>query len=138
MISDTVILHPGSFKLLFGTKAAAPLQAKFVVIRPTSGGNLTDNEVKVRIVSAVRSFFDVGDWEFGETFYFTELAATIHTSLGPEIDSVVLVPIQASNQFGDLFQVMCSENELFIPDISTANISVVQSYTPENLQQTPS
>jgi hypothetical protein len=136
MISDTVILHPGDFKILFGSKSTAALQARFSVIRPALTGNLTDNEVKVRIVNAIRRYFDINDWEFGETFYFTELAAAIHTDLGPEIDSIVLVPIESSNQFGDMFQVMARENELFIPDISTADIEIVQSYTPETIRQT--
>lgn len=135
MISDTVILHPGDFKILFGSKAVPALQARFAVIRPTLSGNLTDNEVKVRVVNAIRRYFDINDWEFGETFYFTELAAAIHTDLGPEIDSVVLVPIESSNQFGDMFQVMARESELFIPDVSTANIEIVQSYTPETIRQ---
>lgn len=135
MISDTVILHPGKFKILFGSKAQAALQAKLVVIRPTTGGSLTDNEVKVRIVSAVRSFFNIEQWEFGETFYFSELSAAIHDALGPEINSVALVPVASTSQFGDLYQVQSRQDEIFIPDISTANIEIVQSYTPDNLRQ---
>lgn len=137
MISDTVILHPGKFKILFGSKALPALQAKFTIIRPSSSGNLTDNEVKVRIVNTIQRYFDISDWEFGETFYFSELAASIHSALGPEIDSIVLVPIQASNQFGDLFQVLSREDELFLPHITTADIEIVESYTPENIKQTP-
>ena len=138
MISDTVILHPGSFKILFGSKSNPALQAKLVIIRPASSGNLTGNEVKVRIVNAVRNYFDIDNWEFGETFYFSELSAAIHSALGPEIDSIVLVPVLSSNQFGDLYQVQCREDELFIPDISTSDIEIVQSYSPTVIRQTPS
>ena len=134
MISDTVILHSGLFKLMFGSRAAPELRAMFKVIRPVTS-NLTDNEVKVRIVERIRDFFDIDDWEFGETFFFTELAASIHADLGPEIDSVVLVPTYAQNQFGDMFQIQARENELFMPDVNTSDIEIVQSYTSINIRQ---
>lgn len=133
MISDTVILHPGRFKILFGPKAPAALGARFKIIRPEQTV-LTDNEVKVRVVQLTRTFFNLDYWEFGETFYFTELAAMIHSSLGPEISSIVIVPSHNENQFGDLFQVVAREDEVFIPDISTSDIDIVESYTVENLR----
>lgn len=135
MISDTVIPHSGKFKILFGSKAQPTLKAKFVIVRPSNSGNLTDNEVKVQIVNTVRNYFNIDEWEFGETFFFSELSATIHSTLGPEIDSVVLVPLSPQNQFGDLYQIQSREDELFLPDISTADIEIVQSYTPENIRQ---
>lgn len=137
MISDTVVLHPGRFKILFGSRAIPELRCKFKVIRPTAS-TLTDNQVKAQIVTLIRQFHDIDSWEFGETFYFTELAASIHSALGPEIDSVVLVPLFAQNQFGDMFQVQAREDELFIPDISTTDIEIVLSLTSENLRQEPS
>jgi len=104
MISDTVILQTGDIKILFGPRAIPELQANFKVIRPTIN-TLTDNEVKVKIIETMRTYFDLNYWDFGETFFFTELAAAIHNKLGPEIKSIVLVPTFNTNQFGDLFQV---------------------------------
>jgi len=134
MISDTVVLHPGEFKLLFGDKAQAGLRATFKVIRPTSG-KLTDNEVKTRIVGVVEAFFDVNLWEFGETFFYTELAAAIHDNLKSEIDSVVLVPTSSNNQFGDMFQVVAREDEILQADIGVEDIEIVQAYTSQILRQ---
>jgi len=134
MISDTVILQSGKFKILFGSRAIPELRAKFKVIRPTNN-NLTDNEVKVNIVGIIQSFFDIDDWDFGSSFFFTELAASVHASLGTEINSIVLVPSYTTNQFGDMFQVQSRENEIFIPDISTENIEIIQSFTSENIRQ---
>ena len=136
MLSDTVILHPGRFKILFGSRAIPQLQATFKVIRPESS-SMTDNQVKARMVDIIRAFFDIETWEFGETFFFTELAASIHADLGPEIDSVVLVPQYSQNQFGDMFQVFSKEDELFISDVSTTDIEIVQSYTSSNIRQNP-
>lgn len=134
MISDTVVLHPGVFKVLFGSDAIAELRAKFVVVR-SSNGKLADNQVKLKMVTIIRNFFDITQWEFGETFYFTELAATIQTELASEIDSVVLVPLQESNVFGDLFQVYAREDELFLPSITVDDIEMVDSFNSTVLKQ---
>lgn len=134
MVSDTVVLHPGKFKLIFGPKSAPSLRAQFKVIR-TADRNLTDNQIKTTIVSVVRTFFDVSKWEFGETFYFTELSTAIHNALSNDISSVLLVPTLPQHQFGDLFQVLTREDEILYPDITVDNIEIVSGYTPTNLKQ---
>ena len=134
MISDTVILQTGEIKILFGPRAIPELQANFKVIRP-SITSLTDNEVKVKIIETMRTYFDLNYWSFGESFFFTELSAAIHNDLGPEIKSIVLVPTFDTNQFGDLFQVQSRENEIFAIDVSTTNIEIIDSFTPENIRQ---
>lgn len=138
MISDTVVLHTGKLKVVFGPKAQPELRARFEVIRPSNDSlaiNLTDNEVKVKITEIVKSFLDVYSWEFGETFYFSELSAAIHRDLGTEIDSIVIVPLYQTTQFGDLYEIPAREDEILIPDINTTDIEIVQSYTPENIRQ---
>ena len=134
MISDTMILHPGKIKLLFGSRAIPTLQATFKVIRPSTKA-LTDNQVKNVVVDTIKTFFDINTWEFGETFYFTELATAIHNALPSEIDSVVLVPKSSSNQFGDMFQVIVREDEILQPDISVIDVEIVTSYNTQNLRQ---
>jgi len=134
MISDTVILHTGKFKILFGQYAVPDLKASFKVIR-SSSNRLTDNQIKTTIVTTVRNFFDISLWEFGETFYFSELAAAIHTALPGEIDSVVLVPTNSNNIFGDLYQVNSSEDEVFIPNVSVNEVEIVESLNPEVIKQ---
>lgn len=133
MISDTVILHPGKIKLLFGSKAHSSLRTTFKVIR-SENRTLTDNQIKTTIVTVIRNFFDISTWEFGETFYATELFASIHVALPSDINSVVLVPTLVNNQFGDLFQVLAREDEVFYPDISVDNIEIVTSYSATNLR----
>jgi len=134
MISDTVILHPGTFKILFGERAIPELRGVFKVLRPDNT-SLTDNEVKVRIVDTIKRFFNITDWNFGSTFYLTELLAAIHVDLGAEIRSIVLVPTFTTNQFGDLFQVQAREDEIFIADINTTDVDIIQSFTAENIRQ---
>jgi hypothetical protein len=133
MVSDTVILHPGNIKLIFGSKSAPALQARFKVIRSV-GGILTDNQVKNVLVATVRNFFDIATFEFGETFFFTELATAIHMDLATEISSVVLVPTLQNSQFGNMLQIFAREDEVIYPDVSVADIDIVTGYTPTNLR----
>lgn len=137
MISDTVILRPGRIRLLFGSKAEPQLRAQLKVIKRQSS-LLTNNQIKTRVVNVTRAFFDVDLWEFGETFFFTELAAAIHEDLGSEISSVVLVPTFGQNQFGDLFQIVAREDEIFQADIDVEDVIIVNGFNDNNLRVNPS
>ena len=134
MISDTIILHSGTFKYLFGANAMPELQATIKVVRSPNTSS-TDNQIKVKIVEVVKAFFDINLWEFGETFYFTEMAAAIHASLPTEIETVVLVPISSQNFFGDMFQVNSREDELFLPSLTVSDIEIVTSLNRLNIRQ---
>jgi hypothetical protein len=133
MFSDAVVLHPGKIKLVFGPKSAAALQARFKVIRSASS-TMTDNQIKNVIVATTRNFFNIATFEFGETFFFTELSAAIHMDLSTEISSVVLVPTLQNSQFGDLLQVFAREDEIIYPDINVSDIDIVSGFTPTNIR----
>jgi len=134
MLSDTVILHPGKIKVLFGNKAQEEVRAKLKIIKSPES-TLTDNQIKVRVVSTVKNFFNIDKWEFGETFYFTELSSAIHNDLPSEIDSVVIVPTLSRTVFGDMFEITAAEDEIFQPHITVNDIEIVSSYTPINIKQ---
>lgn len=133
MISDTVVLHPGKIKLLFGSRAQPELQATFKIIK-SPHSTLTDNQIKTAMIATIRNFFDVTSWEFGETFYFTELATAIHTTLPVDVSSVILVPTSATNAFGTLFQVLAREDEIFYADVTPSQLEIVTSYNDLNMQ----
>lgn len=135
MISDTVILHPGKFKIIFGKHAERELRATIKVIR-NKNRTLTNNQIKTIIVDAVYDFFDIEKWEFGETFFFSELASYIHTRLPVDIDSVVLVPQFSTQIYGDLQQIHAKEDEIIQPSISVDDIVIIESLNPRNLKQT--
>lgn len=134
MISDTLVLHAGKFKILFGANAPSELQAKFKIIRSKSS-TLTDNQIKIKVAATINEFFDISKWEFGETFYFSELSATIHASLPTDVDSVVLVPLYSSNYFGDLMQINSREDEVFISDATISDIDVISSISRLSIKQ---
>lgn len=135
MISDTLILHSGKIKIIIGNKANPELRATIKVIR-SSSKKMTNNQVKSRVVDLVNEYFDISKWEFGETFYFTELASYIHTNLSTEIDSVVFVPVASSQAYGDLYQIFANEDEIIQPNISVDDVEIVESLTPKILKQT--
>ena len=132
-ISDQIIYRPVKFKLLFGAGAPAELQASFKVIK-TLGTDTTDNEIKSQVVEAINRFFLLNNWDMGESFYFTELAAFIHQSYPTIISSVALVPANSESNFGNLFQVKAEVDELFLPVAKVNNIEVVKGFTEQNLK----
>lgn len=131
--SDTIIFRPAKYKLLFGILADTELQAKFKVIK-MAGTSLTDNEIKTRIITAIDGFFDITNWSFGETFYFTELAAYIHTRMSGSISSIVIVPSTGSGTFGNLFQVTANADELFVSCATVADVEIINQITKTNIR----
>ena len=131
--SDTIIYRPAKYKLLFGILADTDLQAKFKVIK-MAGTSLTDNEIKTRIITAIDGFFDITNWSFGETFYFTELAAYIHTRMSGSISSIVIVPSTGSGTFGNLFQVTANADELFVSCATVADVEIINQITKTNIR----
>ena len=130
---DTIIYKSCEYKILFGTEADYALQAKFKVVKnPIT--NLTDNEIKATIVDYVDDYFEPDNWDFGETFYFTELAAFIHRNMIGIISSLVIVPTNADSRFGNMFQVTPNAHELFVSAAKVSDVDIVDSYTETNMR----
>lgn len=134
MLSDTVIFHPGKLRLIIGDKSIPELRAKILVVK-NENSSLTDSQIKLQTKEIIKDFFDISYWEFGETFYFTELAAVIHKEMAKDINSVVLVPSNPNHFFGDLFQVNIQEDEIVQADIDVTDIDIVSSLNATRLRQ---
>ena len=132
-ISDSLIYRSARYKILFGDAADEGLQSRFRVVK-VKGTTLTDTEIKNRVLTSIDEFFNVDNWDFGETFYFTELAAYVHNENLGLISSIVIVPLQENSAFGTLFQVTPNSDELFIPDINLTSIDIVNNFTGVNLR----
>jgi hypothetical protein len=122
-VSDTIIYQSAEYKILFGGLADPEMQGKFRVI-PVTGSTVTQTALKTKVIKAIHEFFDIDNWDFGDTFYFTELSAYIHQQCAGLVSSVVLIPTQEQSVFGDLFQITPKTYELFIPDVTTADIEI--------------
>jgi len=133
MVSDAMVWNSGTFKLLFGTTAESELQATFKVVKAPST-NISDNEVKTQVIQAIDTYFDIRNWDFGEKFFYTELAAFIHQQLSRIISSVVIVPNNANSQFGNLFEIVATPTELFLSTATVNNVQIVDNLTDQNLR----
>lgn len=131
-MSDDIIYHPVDFKILFGSKALPGLRAKFKIVRNASS-LVSDNEIKSRIASAIDLFFANANYDFGDTFYFTELAAFVHLQLTGLISSMVIVPESTDSEFGDLFQITSMPDEILIHDVTVDDIVIIDSVTPATI-----
>lgn len=133
MLTDEVIFHPAKFKPLFGTLSSPEFQAQFKVVKNPKS-KLTDSEVKSKVIVAIDRFFTPGNFGFGETFYFTELAAYIHTSLSTDLNSVVLVPVHAESRFGTLFQIQPNRDEMVTSVANVNDVIVINEITDSNIR----
>jgi hypothetical protein len=124
MISDEMILNSGVYKPLFGTKADDALQATFQIVKNPST-SLSDNELKSRVVEQINNYFTLDNWDFGQTFYFSELSAFLHTKLGTYLSSVILIPTSPNSVFGNLYEIRSQPNEILINAATVDNIQVV-------------
>jgi hypothetical protein len=124
MISDEMILNSGSYKPLFGNKANPALQATFQIVKNPST-SISDNELKSMMISEINNYFALENWDFGKTFYFSELSAYLHSKLGTYLSSVILIPTSPDSSFGDLYEIRSQPNEILINAATVDNITVV-------------
>ena len=134
-VSDTIIYNPAQFKPLFGAKADPKLQAQFKVVK-NSNVVISDNEIQTSVIAAINSYFDVANWDFGETFYFSELAAYLHMQLVPNISSIVIVPANEASVFGSLMQVNANINEIITSCATVNDVKIISAITAAQLNQT--
>jgi hypothetical protein len=125
-ISDEVIYHPVTYKVLFGPQADAKLQAQFKVVKNPSR-TINDNDLKVRIITAINTFFDVANWDFGDKFYLSELITFILNSTAPDVSNMTIVPKQANQAFGSLFEIQSKADEIFVSGAMVDNIEIVSA-----------
>lgn len=127
-ISDEVVYNPAKYKPLFGSKADPALRATFKVVK-NKDLVVSDNEIKTSIIQAIDQFFTVDNWEFGEIFYFSELSSYVVQQLSPRIVNFVIVPKQANQSFGGLFEILSNPDEIFVSCATVDDIEIVDNLT---------
>jgi hypothetical protein len=133
MLTDSAILNSVVFKPLFGPKAAAALRGTIKVIK-NSNTNASDSEIRSAVLTQMNNYFNINNWSFGDTFYFTELSAYIHNQIGELVSSCVLVPNDPSLHFGDLYEIKCLPYEIFVNAATSNDVLVIAALTPAELQ----
>ena len=125
-LSDQIIYHPVKYKILFGTNADENLQATFKIVKNPST-KISDAVIKTRVIAAINEFFALDNWDFGDSFYFTELAAYVHQQLAPDLLTLLIVPNQSGQGFGSLFQIDSAADEIFISGATVDDVSIISA-----------
>lgn len=133
-MSDTIVFQPAIYKPIFGSKAHPNLQAVFKVVK-NPNLNISDADIKTSVISAINEYFAVDNWDFGESFYFSELAAYLHKALTPNIASIVIVPRDSSIKFGNLQQINAEANEIIISAATVNDVEIINAVTASQLNQ---
>jgi len=131
-ISDTLVYHPANYKILFGSTASPNLQATFKAVRNPERIT-SDNYLKSRIIYAIDTFFRVENWNFGQTFNFTELSAFVMVYVSPDIINFIITPKNPSLPFGSLFEISCQSNEILISGATINDIDIIDAVTSNQI-----
>lgn len=134
-ISDTIVYNTGKYKPLFGAKAAPNLQATFKVVK-NPHVNVSDNDVISGVVSAINTYFSSSNWDFGDTFYFSELSTYLHNTLSPNVASVIIVPSSTDIAFGGLLQINSNPDEIMVSAATADNVQIISAITAAQINQT--
>jgi hypothetical protein len=132
-ISDEIIYHPVSYKVLFGPTADVKLQAKFKIVK-NANKLINDNDLKVRIINAINEFFDINNWDFGDRFYVSEMITYIVNTVAPDISNMVILPRQITQSFGSLFEIQSRVDEIFVSGATVDDIEIVSSISASELR----
>jgi hypothetical protein len=116
------------YKILFGAKAEPQLQAVFKVVKNQSR-SINDNDLKVRVITAINNFFDINNWDFGDRFYMGELTTYILNTVAPDLANIVIVPRQPAQSFGSLFEIQSRSDEILISAATVDDIEIVTAIT---------
>jgi hypothetical protein len=130
MISDTIVWHPITYKLLFGYQSDPNTRCIFKVIKKNE--LITDNEVKKSVIKCIDDFFTT--MNVGQSFYFTQLSTYIETSLPNMVMSVIIVPTDTDKTFGELFQISCDDDEILLSAASLSDIQIISSINARNIR----
>jgi hypothetical protein len=131
-ISDDIIYHPVKYKVLFGAKADSKLQAVFKIVK-NQNRSINDNDLKVRVITAINSFFDINNWDFGDRFYMGELTTYILNTVSPDLANIVIVPKQSNQSFGSLFEIQSRSDEILISAATVDDIEIVSAITASEI-----
>ena len=132
-VSDEIIYHPVNYKVLFGPSATPDLQASFKVVK-NSSQVVSDNDIKTRVIASIEEFFALENWDFGDTFYFTELSTYVMTQLSPDISSFVIVPRLGGLGFGSLFEIKSASDQLFVSGATVDDVEIISGITSTSIK----
>jgi hypothetical protein len=135
-ISDEIVYHPAEYKILFGQYADPKFRATFKVVK-NPNRTINDNDLKVRIINSIDTFFEITNWDFGDRFYLSELITYIVTRTAPDISNIIIVPTQPSQVFGSLFEIQSGQDEILVSGATVDDIEIVSAISASEINADP-
>ena len=132
-LTDEIVYHPARYRILFGEKADPRLQARFKIVK-NQDLVLNDNDIKSRVINRINQYFSIENWDFGETFYFSELSAYVVQELAPDIVTFLIVPVQNDQVYGSLQEISCEVNEIFVSSATVNDLDIIDAITAERIK----
>ena len=132
-ISDEIIFHHATYVILFGSNADTALQATFKAVQ-SSSSTKSSNALTTEILTAINNFFTLENWDFGQSFHFSELSTYVMNIMTPDITNFIIVP--KHNNFGGLYEITCQSNQIFINGATAADIQIISAITASQLLTT--
>ena len=118
---------------MFGAKASTKLQSEFKVVKNPDRA-INDNNLKVRIVTAINKFFEIQNWDFGDRFYLSELTTYVINTVSPDVTNFVILPRSSAQSFGSLFEIQSKPDEIFVSGATVDDIKIVTSITAAEIR----
>jgi hypothetical protein len=134
-MSDEIIYHPVKYKILFGSKASLNLRAIFKLVKNPEQ-TISDNDIKSRVLVSINEFFSLDNWDFGDSFYFSELVTYIMNKTSPYLVNILIVPRSPELSFGSLFEIKSENNQIFINGATSEDIEIIDSITASSIMAT--
>ena len=134
-VSDEVVYHPVKYKEIFGSSAPASLQATFKIVK-SDNISISDSDIKSSVITAVNEFFAIENWDFGDTFYFTELATYVMNRVSPYLSNIIIVPKQTDLAFGSLYEIKSNADEIFVSSASVSDVEIITEITASRIRAT--
>lgn len=130
-ISDSIIYQPVTYIPLFGSQAPVSLQAKFKAVT-NPAYSISSNELSAQILTTINQFFALENWDFGQSFYFSELSTYVMNVMTPYITNFVIVP-GSDAIFGSLLEISCPSDSILISCAKITDIEIIDSITSSAL-----
>jgi hypothetical protein len=134
-LTDEIIYHPAKYRIIFGEKADPSLQATIKIIKNTDIYT-NDNDIKATVIQYINQYFSLNNWDFGDTFYMSEMSAYLIQEMAPNIVSILLVPLQIGQGFGSLYEIRAEDDEILVSGATVNNIEIIDEITAEEIRTT--
>ena len=108
------------------------MQAQFKIVK-NPDKVINDNDVKSRAQVQLMNF-SLENWDFGETFYFSELSAYVMNPISTRSYNVCYCSQDETQTFGSLYEPNPESDEIFISGAQVSDIDIIDAITASRLK----